>query len=704
MSKADKKEFTDSDFDEIGAIPDAAFDEIGAIDESDISTEDPRETVITGSAPKISKMEAFSEGMKSGGTLGHSDEISGASQSLPDLFQQILHQYDLAGPSVTQVNKQLSEQGFTGDIGPTEASDLYKEVRDEARAREKLAMETHPKTYMAGTAVGGMAIPGGITGQVGRGAGFGKNVLKGAMTGGTLGGVSGFGTSEAETLPELAIDTVTGMGAGTLAGLAFPALQGSVTGGLNLAKTSGNFLFGKPIEALKKEAQGTKLFGEGAATTIGKQMTETGKKVGTQMQNRAARLAKLKNRILKRAEERGVKIDKDKLDAMLKEKLEYQPESNLPEVDREISALQKILRDVSEGKLVKKKIVGPKKTKQQQLFKVEELKRAEQRAIESGVDPNDIETVFESTGFDDGEVAAVIRQAIRDEDGNITGYKKLYSTYVPEKEIPEFAQKTKIVQEPPRDLTSPKQADILRKDVQTRTQLGSSPYKTDEAQRLALTTTKEIRNLIRDKIPALEPTDDAIYAINNAADILGIKDLRNADPRKMMEKFVTVVKAQQDNIATAKAKQLADDFIGALEQGDPKFAKQVSNDIKKFADLVDLKGMIDKTLSWTQTFQTGRKIGTTAGALAGRGIHNVKHGTRELVQQTPDWFRNMAEKTAALGTESAQRLAADLMRVAETDAKARSAVLFSIMQNPDYRQMLQKVGDMVEKDESENIR
>lgn len=152
--------------------------------------------------PKESKTnmaQDFTRGAAQGLTLGTSDEIGGRIQQLLDYFG-----------GVSDVNKQLADQGFTGDVGPTSSSEFYEKARDEQRVLDKEAKESSPKVYMAGNIIGSLLpslTPLGLASKIG------TSVPKAAGLGAGYGAAQAAGYSEEEglaMLPEIAGGALTG--------------------------------------------------------------------------------------------------------------------------------------------------------------------------------------------------------------------------------------------------------------------------------------------------------------------------------------------------------------------------------------------------------------------------------------------------------------------------------------------------------------
>ena len=165
-----------------------------------------------------SKLESLGRGIQQGATLGFSDELSGGIQAALDKLAPFV-----GLPSVTESNKALLDQGFTGDIGPTDS--LYTQARNEERQILREAEKANPKLFGTGELVGSAIIP---LGAASTGAKLSTKVAKGALAGGLTGGATSLGTSE--ELPEtsnVVKDTLIGGAIGAAIPLGGAALKGA---------------------------------------------------------------------------------------------------------------------------------------------------------------------------------------------------------------------------------------------------------------------------------------------------------------------------------------------------------------------------------------------------------------------------------------------------------------------------------------------
>lgn len=193
---------------------------------------------------KFTQLQSLLKGLQQGATFGFGDEIAGATQTLADT---------LTGTS--DVNKRLIEQGFKGDIGPTSATDVYKQGRNEARQDYSRAQSDNPKSYMGGEVLGtGLtaALPGPTVLKA-------KDALTGAVTGAGYGGLTGLGNSNREDLAGIAKDTATGALIGGTVGAIVPAAKDVVKDTIQKRGNLGGSGFFDRLKTQMKQQENAKL-------------------------------------------------------------------------------------------------------------------------------------------------------------------------------------------------------------------------------------------------------------------------------------------------------------------------------------------------------------------------------------------------------------------------------------------------------------
>jgi len=191
------------------------------------------------------KLKSLAGGIAEGSTLGFADELGGATQSGLDILQGIL------GDSVTDVDSQLAEQGFTGDL-TTDSSELYKQAKGETVEDLDAAAKANPLTNVAGQMVGGITtgiVGGGLlpgVAKVGKVASAASKAMQAAkataLEGGVYGAIQGAGDSEADMsegtkayLNELTGDITDGASTGMVLG-------GVLGATANLGKDAAKFI------------------------------------------------------------------------------------------------------------------------------------------------------------------------------------------------------------------------------------------------------------------------------------------------------------------------------------------------------------------------------------------------------------------------------------------------------------------------------
>lgn len=163
-------------------------------------------------SPKIGQAESAIRGLQQGSTLGFGDEIIGGAIRGYDYLSGLM------GNSVTDVNKQLAEQGFKGDIGPTSGADLYQQTVNNERAQNYAARQAHPITY-SGTQIAGSLAPSLLI--PGLSAAKGASITRGAVSGGALGALMGAGETQNDLTSKQGLIDVAKSG-----------LFGAITGGI----------------------------------------------------------------------------------------------------------------------------------------------------------------------------------------------------------------------------------------------------------------------------------------------------------------------------------------------------------------------------------------------------------------------------------------------------------------------------------------
>lgn len=149
---SDKKELNLSGLDEIYDMPhpeEVKKDEKPAINLTGL------EQVLNQEQP--STLHDFGKGLQQGATLEGADEIGGGMQSAMNAIMSMGHNIapNLVGASPTQVSMALKKMGITGDVGPV-GSQFYRKAQEENQKEDEEAAIRSPYAHGAGELTGGI--------------------------------------------------------------------------------------------------------------------------------------------------------------------------------------------------------------------------------------------------------------------------------------------------------------------------------------------------------------------------------------------------------------------------------------------------------------------------------------------------------------------------------------------------------------------
>ncbi len=701
---------------------------------------------VESAAAPISQLASGLAGAEQGLLLSFPDEAGAAYGALKEYLPGTGESPRDAVDTARTFLKNPAAQAEFDKITPKPSlSELYNEYLEFNRQKYKTAEEANPNSYLAGQFTGGALTPMGPLGASSKGAvaagkgaarvamagGASKeaallaaksalrtNALKqGAKTGAMIGGINSAGMSEAPIMSgEFAQDIGTGVAGGSVLGATLPAAIHKVSDVSNkvgpeissatralaekiFGPIGDSYQMGKDVgQVVSKqgEARGRAHLAEGAENIAGSFKSDIN------------RLATIKKAIQEEAEARGITLDEDAVNKILSQIENHQLKSQLPNAASDLQKLQTLVSDYKNGKPVKKLVREEMPSQIEKFRHVEELKKAEQLAIASGVDPADIETVFEQVDVP-GKIAAVVRQVLKDKEGAPTGkFKKLASRMVDESDIPSSKSSTQTVFEGAQDLTQPAVAAQFQDDVGNLTKFGDNSIKTPEVQRLATETTTGIRDAQRAVMPTQE-VDKAITAYNRAGELLGL-DLRNLTgpvaEAKARDRILSLLKQESgQGVGKTKASARVEDAISQIESVNPAFARNLRDDIDKFSartgaleQIVAPAGVLGiNPLAWTRSFgAAGANLaGASAGSLEKTGqkvMSSAKAKGSALVNlskaHTPEWMQQKASQLASHASPAAKELGQILGTMATKEERARNAMMVMLMQNPAYRNLM----------------
>ena len=232
----------------------------------------------------------------------------------------------------------------------------------------------------------------------------------------------------------------------------------------------------------------------------------------------------------------------------------------------------------------------------------------------------------------------------------------------------------------PNEVT-PDEANLLRRSFAKLSKLGDKSLQDPDTAAVATRAAQEIGDVVKE-VPGVRTADKRIAAFHRAMKTLGVKDMRNIDEQKILDKLTQIIRRQQqEGTAAEKARRVADDFLHDLKIASPKMAQRIEPQINDLATKADITNIAARPVYIPRPLATLEAYAVKGGNLAGYGI-------REM---TPNSMIRTAGQLKNMGTATADKLSESLQRAASKDQRGRNAIMFGIMQNPEYRELLRRV-------------
>lgn len=140
--------------------------------------------------------------------------------------------------------------------------------------------------------------------------------------------------------------------------------------------------------------------------------------------------------------------------------------------------------------------------------------------------------------------------------------------------------------------------------------------------------------------------------------------------------------------------------IPGLKSVAPELAKKLEAEAPAIAEKIRLGLKLDpnelKTISPDVRAQVAATVGGGAGliskgaAFAGKKAKSIGESTRAFVEKDPAYLGSIATKVKELGGVGVD-LSNVLLKAVDKEPRARNAILYSVMQNPAYREMIRSV-------------
>lgn len=623
--------------------------------------------------------------------------------------------------------------GAAGEVlsGQTElqnALEAYRRQRDESRAAYKAAEERSPTAFTTGNILGGIAtaIPTAGLGAAAQGAGLAARLGSAAKVGAAAGGVAGLGTSEADLtqgdIGGVAADVASGIGTGAVFGV-------GTQGGMELVK-GGAKIGGKVLDAIKdtetaqtfakgyENPQLTLFTGKGREDIFraaNKTTKEFGLAVDEVFDNIGSLVGKGKDEL--KGQFGDISKSVDELSS-LADSLE---KSLLPENRAKGRYLRDRIKDLTEG-LAKTKTVEeivPGRTIKATKSAREKLQeQADALTYQSSLTSEP--AVYRVVESPDGKFLSITK-TLNDEvsSSSFSASKPvLNEPGTPEITIPPSIREKQIEVRSggvnPKN-TPAEQIQTLKEELNQATgvsqnvsgPLTAAGKATGQIQQIAGDLDKTLRKLSS----SLANSNDKYTAVNQALEYLGleakellVKDAATGQQRLTPGAFDKIIQklssAEDITKSGIKAEERLNEFFRLLRFADEEAVKKIEPKIRQTVTELNLaQKATGFNIRNPSTFikAGAASVGNIAGKVAQSTSELAKAGTKKLSEATPEQLKQVVNAAMTKGGAS-MKVVQPLMDAMKKDNVGRNAALFSLQQNPEYREILK---DLVSGDENE---
>lgn len=421
--------------------------------------------------------------------------------------------------------------------------------------------------------------------------------------------------------------------------------------------------------------------------------------------------------------------------------------SDKPEVQAQIQKLQKVLDDFELGKQTKvlRDIPG-KKGKGDALKEAHRIKQIEAEA--KGVNPDDVELLAMQDPDHPDRLIGMIRVARRSKKtGEVTGYSTQRATSFDPNES-NLKQKLVTVRQGGKG-SNPTAEELvgLKQDFQSYTPKGDDALKSNEAKAKALAVTKNLDKVLSNRNPELKQANQLYNTVNEAMSKLNLD--AKADFHQALNKLGSRILVKEgEGVAGFKSKLAFEEFLNEVRKIDPRKAAALEEELFNKGVRVNLATGTDENVGFAMSSQGtpvaryGGPIASTgkmAGHAMGKANRAIKETFGRKVKDESEYFmpleeykkpvfssqkdvqprnfllaKKLGEKDlkevadileyggrkivkidgkeyvqASPATEAQIRLARIIRDMDNSNYRKRNATLFSLMQQPAYRDAIE---------------
>jgi hypothetical protein len=626
------------------------------IQSSDQSNKDWEDAPLEEEVEKPSLIESLLRGAASGGTLGFSDEITGAAESL-----------------------------FTDKP--------YEQARDESRAAYEAAEEANPIAYNvgdvgAGIGTGLLTGGAGIVGRIGT-TGLKQGAKELAKLGAKEGAAYGLGQSEADLtegdVSGAARDVAIGAGAGATLGAGLPmvAKGAGKVGGELLDLVKGTKIGSNFADSFDLSKRGEKFLGE-----QGKKLTVAdSEKAAEELLNQFKRQKKEANRKIK------MSLDSNKEPMNLSRELR-DIESNLlgnsgDYSEEDLKRIQRLIDSrkvdyqlpgsfTKEGEIPQIDIKG-KDTARANLEKSMKKAQAEAEALGQDINFTDPEIIHEANILQ-------TLQTTRNELGE--QLPKVRQVDIP---ADQFQAAQTLVEYKPGDIVK-KYKDMNLRDLQNLKKAFQSAGYNEGREGIAKTqlqgATREVDALIESK---LSPSYRSAYESANKQ----WKD--SADSAEFFNELKPDFNLDKARLDLAdKIRKPSEKRSGYVKEVEERLARP-NPELMSRIDDIGVKSRLERSTEGSSLLgfiPTPSAAATYAGAGLGKAASKFKTPvdiTNKVLNMPFEGVQNLANKLAANNDDVSQNMSKRITE-ALSDSTKKDRLLWSLSRQPAFRQKLEEMG------------
>ena len=626
----------------------------------------------------------------------------------------------------------------------------YKANRDSENAANAAAVKAHPVTSFVGNLAGSipLALATAGLGEIAEAPavlsklpsgvlGLGKAVGTGAAYGAA--NAVGSGISAGKDAGQIGADAVNDSLAGGLTGGVLHGAFGvgkGVAGAIGDSDTYNNF-----VNAVKHTMDGVKITGRSAGEGVKNIVADAAENLGLGLRDTNKSTGATLGNVRRAMTDAGETRNTQPTLASIKTAIDSLNKSEDPEAAKDAAFLQNYYDNLSKGKeqdlttndIIPEKTIAGKASAQDKIDAATAAMEAKENALPKGVQTQ----VVPSTDDAGNPFLNILKSTPGEEEGypNQTISKTLPNTpgvpdqVIPSRLGPDNTQQIRVPSFDPNETPFSKANDIK----QTLTQYGgntevASPLKTQQAQNMMSGAGKGLNDdILQNPTSGEGPLTQIGQATKDtrlsydALKTLGLDDTdfqRNPISGEMeltdsadrtLKNRVRQIGAGNDTSAGQNASDQLDKAMDILGQIDPQKAQALNAGVQRAAEINNLyrtgqgalfsKGSLLRTLP----VQAGALVGTglresglgTVGSYAGKVVSNVVKGVSNGAISAG------AKALNATGNPTAMKLASELATTASKTGAAKNAALFSLMQQPGYRELLKKhVTGLVDDDQN----